>query len=257
MFVGEINQGSYVLALSERDSVGGVIRDTGLLCSAAHAEALAILYGLLFAKDIGIYEIILKSGGLSVLKSVVNLSDDMSELANITTEAKKGKKFKVTKTTEEVKKMDFNPVRVKFVTAIHALRAMSKSVWKKKMEVFKKWGLSEDEVLVAFGKHPWCMMTSEDKITGVMDFFVNKMGWESSIVAKRPGLLTLSLEKRIVPRCLVYQVLLSKGLIKEDFSLATMLEYPEKLFLKKVTSCCDEEAPELLKFYQEKLDLSK
>uniref|UniRef100_A0A5B7BJP6 Mitochondrial transcription termination factor family protein n=1 Tax=Davidia involucrata TaxID=16924 RepID=A0A5B7BJP6_DAVIN len=158
---------------------------------------------------------------------------------------------------EEVKKMGFNPVRMKFVIAIHALRAMSKLTWEKKVEVFKKWGWSEDEILVAFGKHPWCMMASEDKITGVMDFFVNKMGWESSIVARRPGLISLSLEKRIVPRCLVYQDLLSKGLIKKDFSLATMLECPEKLFLKKVVRCCKEEAPEVLKLYQEKLDLSK
>ncbi|KAA8527475.1 hypothetical protein F0562_034810 [Nyssa sinensis] len=137
------------------------------------------------------------------------------------------------KIVEEVKKMGFDPLRVKFVIAIYALRAMSKSVWKKKMEVFKKWGLSEDEVLVAFGKHPWCMITSEDKIMRVMDFFVNKMGWDSSIVAKRPVLLSLSLEKRIIPRYLVYQVLLSKGLIKKDFNLVTMLVCPEKVFLKK------------------------
>ncbi|GMP76650.1 hypothetical protein CsSME_00033237 [Camellia sinensis var. sinensis] len=159
---------------------------------------------------------------------------------------------------KEVKEMGFNPLRTKFVIAVHAFRAMSKSTWVKKVEVFKKWGLSEDDILVAFGKHPWCMMASEHKIAGVMNFFVNKMGWESSLVARRPGLVSLSLEKRIIPRCEVYKVLLSKGLIKDtDISLTTMLEYPENLFLNRVLYRHKEEAPKLLKLYKEKLALAQ
>ncbi|XP_059654572.1 uncharacterized protein LOC132301325 [Cornus florida] len=117
--------------------------------------------------------------------------------------------------------------------AIHALRAISKSTWEKKLEVYKKWGLSEDHILVAFRKYPMFMLASEDKITGIIDFFVNKMGWESSIVARRPVLVGMSLERRIIPRCLVYQILLSKGLIKKDFGLMIrMLETPKSHFLK-------------------------
>ncbi|XP_028073200.1 uncharacterized protein LOC114275368 [Camellia sinensis] len=48
------------------------------------------------------------------------------------------------------------------------------------------------------------------------DFFVNKIGWESSLIARKPVLVSLSLEKRIVPRWAVYEVLLSKGLIKNN-----------------------------------------
>ncbi|XP_059658806.1 uncharacterized protein LOC132305142 [Cornus florida] len=51
---------------------------------------------------------------------------------------------------EEVKKMGFNPVTVNFALAIRTLRQMSKSTWEKKVEVYMKWGLSEDEILVAF-----------------------------------------------------------------------------------------------------------
>ncbi|XP_059654570.1 uncharacterized protein LOC132301323 [Cornus florida] len=101
----------------------------------------------------------------------------------------KADRFK--KIVEEVKKMGFNPTKMIFV-AIHVLRAMIKSTWEKKVAVSKKWGLSEDEILVAFVKHPQCMLVSKDKIMGMMDFFVNKMGWESSIIARRPMLLCLS-----------------------------------------------------------------
>ncbi|KAI8002906.1 5'-3' exoribonuclease 3 [Camellia lanceoleosa] len=102
------------------------------------------------------------------------------------------------------------------------------------------------------------MVASEHKIMRVMEFFVNKMGWDSSFFARSPIHIGFSLEKRIVPRCAVYQVLLSKGLIKNNsFNLTTMLKKPEKWFLTKVVNCNEEEAPELLKLYEEKLALAK
>ncbi|KAI8009972.1 hypothetical protein LOK49_LG06G03219 [Camellia lanceoleosa] len=101
------------------------------------------------------------------------------------------------------------------------------------------------------------MMAYEDKINGGFDFLVNKMGMESSMFARRPALLSLSLEKRIVPRCGVYQVLLSKGLIKKASSLRASLESTEKLFQNKFVNCHEEEAPELVKLYKEKLELAR
>ncbi|KAL7178108.1 hypothetical protein ACSBR2_031291 [Camellia fascicularis] len=81
-----------------------------------------------------------------------------------------------------------------------------------------------------------------------MDFFVNKIGWESSLIARKPVLVSLSLEKRIVPRWAAYEVLLSKGLIKNNNnSFINMLVSTEKCFLKKFVNCHEEEAPELLK----------
>ncbi|PSR85138.1 Transcription termination factor like [Actinidia chinensis var. chinensis] len=159
---------------------------------------------------------------------------------------------------KELEKMGFNPSRVNFVSALRALRQMTKSTWGKKVEIYKKWGWTDDEILVAFKKQPECMMGSEEKIVGVMDFLVNKMGLESSFVARRPILLTLSLEKRIVPRCSVYQVLESKGLIETNGnSLATLLVSSEKWFIEKVVDRYKEEAPEILKLYKEKLDRAK
>ncbi|KAL7178107.1 hypothetical protein ACSBR2_031290 [Camellia fascicularis] len=80
---------------------------------------------------------------------------------------------------EEVEKMGFNPCKLNFVLAIHVLKSISKSTCRKKVEVYKKWGWSEDEILEAFGKHPVFMTVSENKIMRVMDFFVNKIGWET------------------------------------------------------------------------------
>ncbi|XP_022933338.1 uncharacterized protein LOC111440613 isoform X1 [Cucurbita moschata] len=158
---------------------------------------------------------------------------------------------------EEVKEMGFNPLRLNFVLAVFAMRAMSKSTWRKKVEVYKKWGWPEEEILSAFRRHPWCMMASEDKINGVMDFFVNKIGCEPSYIAKRPALISLSLKKRIVPRGSVYQVLLSKGLIKKDVNLPFLFESAENRFLDKFIDPHKELIPGLLKLYKEKLEDSK
>nr|POF15091.1 hypothetical protein CFP56_51177 [Quercus suber] len=91
--------------------------------------------------------------------------------------------------------MGFNPSRMKFALAIFALRAMSKSTWERKVDVYKKWGLSDNDIFLAFGRHSWYMMASEETIMRVMDLLVNKMGMDSSLFIKCPGLVSLSLEK--------------------------------------------------------------
>jgi mTERF domain-containing protein len=76
------------------------------------------------------------------------------------------------------------------------------------LELYKRWGWSKDMALSAFKRHPNCMLLSEEKITKAMDFFVNKMGWPSANISLNPSVLFFSLEKRIMPRFLVIQILL-------------------------------------------------
>ncbi|RVX22211.1 hypothetical protein CK203_001519 [Vitis vinifera] len=83
------------------------------------------------------------------------------------------------------------------------------------------------------------------------------MGRESSLIARRPVLISHSLEKRIIPRYSVVQVLLSKGLIDKDFSLPTVFQSTEKMFLHKFVNVYKEEAPQLMKLYQEKINLAE
>ncbi|KAL5541820.1 hypothetical protein UlMin_009530 [Ulmus minor] len=158
---------------------------------------------------------------------------------------------------EEVKEMGFNVSKMKFLLAVFAFRAMKKSTWEKKVGLFMKWGWSEEDVYKAFMRSPWCLMASEDKIVAYMDFFTNKMGWKAELLAKRPSFLTLSLEKRVIPRALVFEVLLSKGLVKKDPSLRMLLDTTEKKFLQTFVLRYEKEAPELLKLYKKNLALSK
>ncbi|CAK7348255.1 unnamed protein product [Dovyalis caffra] len=156
---------------------------------------------------------------------------------------------------EEVKKTGFDPKKSTFVLAVHALCGKgNRSIWERCFEIYKRWGWTKDDILSAFRKHPHCMMLSEKKIMRGMDFFVNKMGWPSKEIVHCPVILFLSLEKRIIPRCKVIQVLWSKGLIKKDISLNTVLLPVENRFLERFVTKFEKELPQLLSVYEGKVD---
>ncbi|RVW61506.1 hypothetical protein CK203_066036 [Vitis vinifera] len=103
------------------------------------------------------------------------------------------------------------PLKMVFIKAIHVLAGMSKPTWEHKMEVYRRWGLSNHEIMLLFRAFPICMSLSEKKIMSTMDFLVNKMGWNLTAITKVPSTLSYSLEKRIIPRCSVAKVLILKG----------------------------------------------
>jgi mTERF domain-containing protein len=64
-----------------------------------------------------------------------------------------------------------------------------------------------------------------------------------------------SLEKRIIPRCSVVQVLLLKGSTNENFSLSYVLFRAEERFLKIFVTKHLNQVPQLLSVYQGKVDV--
>ena len=155
---------------------------------------------------------------------------------------------------EDVKKMGFDPSKSSFVQAVRAIRGMSKSTWVRKLGIYKRWGLSEEQILAAFRSHPWCMTLSEEKIMLAMDFFVNKLGWETAAVMRSPLLISLSLKKRIIPRASVLLFLFQKGLTKKKTMLVKPYMYTETQFLQKYVRPHLKEAPQLSKLYRVNVD---
>ncbi|KAG9150515.1 hypothetical protein Leryth_010902 [Lithospermum erythrorhizon] len=161
---------------------------------------------------------------------------------------------KLVESIKDIEKMGMNLESTSAILALTILTSMSRSRWDKKMEAYKRWGCSEDEVLTTFKRLPWIMNLSEEKIDGVMGFCVHEMGWEpSEVVVRRYFVLPMSLNKRLMPRWSVYQELVSKGLAKGNGKWRTMFTVTEDLFLEKYVNCYKNEAPLLLKRYLEKL----
>ncbi|KAF2322029.1 hypothetical protein GH714_005812 [Hevea brasiliensis] len=158
---------------------------------------------------------------------------------------------------KKVMKLGFDPSKVTFVEAVRVFYTMTHKTWEHKMEVYRRWGLSEDEIWLIFRKHPTCLARSEKKIMGTMDFLVCKMGWQPSAVARVPIVLCCSLERRILPRCSVVRVLLLKGLIKGDIHFSSVLMPSEKRFLELYVIKYQEQVPQLLDLFQGKTSLTE
>ncbi|XP_045792396.1 uncharacterized protein LOC123887150 isoform X2 [Trifolium pratense] len=161
------------------------------------------------------------------------------------------------KSLEEVKGLGFDPSTTTFGVALMAKKCMSKTLWNQKVDVFKKWGWSDEAIFQAFRSYPNLMMVSIDKINLLMTFWVNQMGWHSLALTKSPNMFTYSLHKslhkRIIPRASILQYLLMKGLRKNNASLVMPFSYNEKMFLSKFVFSFKEESDYLLKVYEEKM----
>ncbi|RZC76793.1 hypothetical protein C5167_000918 [Papaver somniferum] len=101
-----------------------------------------------------------------------------------------------------------------------------------------------------FRKNPQFMMVSEKKIMAIMNFLVNEMGYDSSIVAEYPKVFNHRLKERIIPRCSVIRILVFRGLIKENISIGTFSTMVDKSFLEKFVIKYEQEVPELMKIFQ-------
>lgn len=156
------------------------------------------------------------------------------------------------KVVEEIKCLGFDPLSATFGVALLAKMCMSKSSWEAKVDVYKRWGWSEEAWSEAFRKQPHCMLASKDKIDAVMSFWSNHLGLNPLILVKGPNLFGFSLKKRIIPRAAVLDYLQSKALITKNASLLVPFEISEKKFLERFVKRYEEHNHHLLKLYEER-----
>ncbi|XP_034690101.1 transcription termination factor MTERF6, chloroplastic/mitochondrial-like isoform X2 [Vitis riparia] len=161
---------------------------------------------------------------------------------------------KFSRSVKKVIEMGFNPLRLSFLKAIEVSCQLTESMLEHKMEVYRRWGLTDDEIMSMFRLDPLCMKSSEKKITSVMDFLVNKMGWEPAAFARYPTVFLCSLEKKIIPRCSVVKVLQMKGLVKKDLCFGFLCSN-DKNFSDKFVLKYEQDVPELLNVYQGKIGI--
>lgn len=54
---------------------------------------------------------------------------------------------------ERIAEMSCSPETVNFVVSFSAMRRFCKSSWDKKIDMYKRWGYSEDHLLLAFSRY--------------------------------------------------------------------------------------------------------
>uniref|UniRef100_A0A0A9HSV6 Uncharacterized protein n=1 Tax=Arundo donax TaxID=35708 RepID=A0A0A9HSV6_ARUDO len=135
-----------------------------------------------------------------------------------------------------------------FPYAFGVFAKMYQSKWDRRMENYLSLGWTEEQVRWAFVRHPYCMSVSDDKVRQLMQFFAEKLGWSPEYVSLSPAALSLSYEKRVLPRCTVMDILASRGVIKQGIKLSHLM-MPEKKFVEKYVTRYQEVVPQVLEAY--------
>ncbi|KAJ4727620.1 Mitochondrial transcription termination factor family protein [Melia azedarach] len=159
---------------------------------------------------------------------------------------------------ENVKKvieLGFDPQKCGFIHAMQVFASISEPTRERKLDVLRRWGWSDEDIRLAFRRCPGYLNSSENKIIGALDFLVNKMGWQSTVIADYPDTFLMNLERRVIPRCLVIKVLQLKGLLKKNLSVGQILGPVEKVFLCRFVTKYVDDIPQLVNVYKRKEDL--
>ncbi|KAJ6694843.1 CGI-12 PROTEIN-RELATED [Salix koriyanagi] len=149
-----------------------------------------------------------------------------------------------------LKQLGIEPHKRMYIHALTVIARMNESAWRKKIDMFKSVGWTEEEVLWAFKRYPCLLLISEEKIRSMMDFFLNNMKLERQTIVANPALLKYSFGNRVLPRCNVLKVLKSKTLIKGDTNIATFLKLSEKDFMERCVTKYEDKVPGLLEMYR-------
>ncbi|CAL5365508.1 unnamed protein product [Camellia sinensis] len=136
------------------------------------------------------------------------------------------------------------------VHALYTVSCMTGETFNRKLELFRSFGFSESECMEMFRRTPGLFRTSEDKLRVGIEFFLNDIKFERSVLVHRPNCLMHSMEERVIPRYRVLQVMKSKGLLKKMPSLIHVLNLTEEEFLAKFISKFRDDAEELLVAYK-------
>ncbi|KAM3359709.1 hypothetical protein P3S68_019420 [Capsicum galapagoense] len=136
-----------------------------------------------------------------------------------------------------------------FLYGVQMISSLSKSSLGMKIGIFKSFGWSDTDIITMVQRLPFCLTLSEAKIRKVLKFFMGELGYESSYIASHPTLLMFSLEKRVLPRKKILELLKEKDLINLVPCLYTIMKCSECKFLENYVRCLRDEMPDVYDFY--------
>ncbi|KAL6635132.1 hypothetical protein ACP70R_027803 [Stipagrostis hirtigluma subsp. patula] len=119
-----------------------------------------------------------------------------------------------------------------------------------KLNFLKKvFGCSEAELGIAVCKSPSILSKSEGKVVRTLEFLKTVVGLEPSYTIRRPSLLGLSIERRLMPRHYIMKVLKAKGLVTKHIDFYSTVCYSEKRFVEKYLVPYNKSVPGLIDAY--------
>lgn len=155
---------------------------------------------------------------------------------------------KMVAAVEHIKRLGFKQSTPMFIRALRVMLGLSNSTWKRKVNLFKSLGWSEEDIISAFKREPALMSCSEEKIRHAIDFFWNTMKVKQAVLISNPKLLLYE-PGRNCRRYNVMKALESKKLIGKDVKIVWFLIQPESRFLKYYVTKHLDQIPGLMEMY--------
>ncbi|KAI3706165.1 hypothetical protein L1987_76423 [Smallanthus sonchifolius] len=146
------------------------------------------------------------------------------------------------------------PESPRFVDGLEIIVSLSKSTLDMKFAIFRSFGWSESEILTMTRSLPFCLRSSEARLQVSLNFFMNELGYSAAYLATHPKLLVYSLEKRVMPRNKVLKILKEKKVLKNNYSLCSVVALSEENFIKDFVLPYREFVPHLFEVYTKATD---
>ncbi|XP_073005621.1 transcription termination factor MTERF8, chloroplastic-like [Typha latifolia] len=145
---------------------------------------------------------------------------------------------------EETEELGFPLPSGMFVQGLSVVAMIKRSTLEKKVEFFKSFGWSEEEIQSAFRKYPNILTLAEENVRSKVEFLIGQVNCLPEYIISRPLLLAYSLQKRLLPRYHVLAILQSKG-FQKNRNLYTVAGLPESSFVEKFILPYKSKVPDL------------
>ncbi|KAG6488173.1 transcription termination factor MTERF8, chloroplastic-like [Zingiber officinale] len=132
-----------------------------------------------------------------------------------------------------------------FLWILDVLQGVSTEKFEAQLKLMNNFGWSNSDFITAIKKHPRFLLLSIESLQKKMEFLVNVVGISPSDVAHRPVPLVLCLEKRLIPRFRVMEILKAEGLWKSTNKLHVFFSLSGPKFLKQYVLPYEDKLPKL------------
>ncbi|THU52689.1 hypothetical protein C4D60_Mb10t06570 [Musa balbisiana] len=133
-----------------------------------------------------------------------------------------------------------------FMWTLDVFHNVSKERIEAKVELMRSFGWSESEFSSAVRKAPTFLRISLDMLRRKVEFFINIVGYTPSFIASHPNLLLSSLQKRVIPRFRVLEILNTKGLWTRRGKFSYYVTLSNTKFMEKFVLPYKEKVLEIL-----------
>ncbi|KAK3019881.1 hypothetical protein RJ639_004189 [Escallonia herrerae] len=137
------------------------------------------------------------------------------------------------RSVKRVDELGFSRDSKMLLCAIRTVGSMKVETWELKLQLFRRLGFSEDDILSMFRKMPHVFSVSGKKIEEVTEFLRGTRKLDIAHIVQYPLLLSYSIGKRLKPRIQVMQNLERENLLLKEFNLARVCTIPDIKFLEK------------------------